>query len=250
MSCNKERVFRLIHALAATVASKAPHALRAARARRAMVNLDAGVNALAAQTQARVCCRQPLARASTVETDPQGSAPCPPPPGGADTELAVAEGPQAGVQRRQLPGRRPGTCAGSPAGGGPVSGSSPRQKRESRGGRHAPRAASPSPRAALASPVFRVTPPPVSPLLPRGCFPAALTPLGGVPPSSQVEEDNREILRLLRDTGTAEKLEGMKRLIAQSECGPRSRGALETWHLGHCHLPLTRRTPHRSVRRP
>ena len=43
--------------------------------------------------------------------------------------------------------------------------------------------------------------------------------LGGLP-DAQVEEDNREILRLLRDSGTAEKLEGMKRLIAQSACGP------------------------------
>jgi hypothetical protein len=32
----------------------------------------------------------------------------------------------------------------------------------------------------------------------------------------QVEEDNREILRLLRDPGVQEKLEGLKRLIAQS----------------------------------
>jgi hypothetical protein len=31
-----------------------------------------------------------------------------------------------------------------------------------------------------------------------------------------VEEDNRDILRLLRDPGVPEKLEGLKRLIAQS----------------------------------
>lgn len=31
-----------------------------------------------------------------------------------------------------------------------------------------------------------------------------------------MEEDNRETLRLLRESGTAEKLEGLKRLIAQS----------------------------------
>ena len=32
----------------------------------------------------------------------------------------------------------------------------------------------------------------------------------------QLEEDNREVLRLLRDTNVPEKLEGLKRLIAQS----------------------------------
>ncbi len=31
-----------------------------------------------------------------------------------------------------------------------------------------------------------------------------------------MEEDNRDILRLLRDPGVPEKLEGLKRLIAQS----------------------------------
>jgi hypothetical protein len=41
---------------------------------------------------------------------------------------------------------------------------------------------------------------------------AALIP----PCAPQVEEDNREILRLLRDPGVQEKLEGLKRLIAQS----------------------------------
>ena len=37
------------------------------------------------------------------------------------------------------------------------------------------------------------------------------------PPRRQLEEDNREVLRLLRDPGVPEKLEGLKRLIAQSE---------------------------------
>ena len=35
-----------------------------------------------------------------------------------------------------------------------------------------------------------------------------------------MEDDNREILRLLRDNATAEKLEGLKRLIALSAFHP------------------------------
>jgi len=42
----------------------------------------------------------------------------------------------------------------------------------------------------------------------------------------QLEEDNREVLRLLRDSGVPEKLEGLKRLIAQS--APPSRLACQT----------------------
>lgn len=36
---------------------------------------------------------------------------------------------------------------------------------------------------------------------------------------AQLEDDNREILRLLRLPTVPEKLEGLKRLIAQSACG-------------------------------
>lgn len=42
----------------------------------------------------------------------------------------------------------------------------------------------------------------------------------------QMEEDNREILRLLRDNSTQDKLEGLKRLIALS-APPHSTLALE-----------------------
>ena len=48
----------------------------------------------------------------------------------------------------------------------------------------------------------------------RACPLAARTPL--IRPRRQLEEDNREVLRLLRDQGVPEKLEGLKRLIAQS----------------------------------
>ena len=121
---------------------------------------------------------------------------------------------------------------------------------EGRGVRTAPRAASSSPRSALASPVFRVTLPPVLLPQPRGCTPVPRSLPVGLP-LVQVEEDNREILRLLRDTGTAEKLEGMKRLIAQSACAP---AAVALWRTAPRALPLATHTPHppphRSVRRP
>ena len=46
--------------------------------------------------------------------------------------------------------------------------------------------------------------------------------------AAQLEEDNREVLRLLRDSGVPEKLEGLKRLIAQSaRPGP-------AYRLSHC----------------
>ena len=121
---------------------------------------------------------------------------------------------------------------------------------ESRGVRTAPHAVSPSPRAALASSGFRVTLPPVWLPQPRGCAPVPRSLPVGLP-LVQVEEDNREILRLLRDTGTAEKLEGMKRLIAQSACAP---AAVALWRTAPRALPLATHTPHppphRSVRRP
>lgn len=43
---------------------------------------------------------------------------------------------------------------------------------------------------------------------------------------AQLEEDNRDILRLLRESSVAEKLEGLKRLIAQSTRGRRPPAAL------------------------
>ena len=50
----------------------------------------------------------------------------------------------------------------------------------------------------------------------RPSFDASVRTLRSSRPLPQVEEDNRETMRLLRESGTAEKLEGLKRLIAQS----------------------------------
>lgn len=77
--------------------------------------------------------------------------------------------------------------------------------------------------------------------LPLFCFPDARPTLA---PFSvrQLEEDNREVLRLLRDSGVPEKLEGLKRLIAQS--APPKRLACQT----RVHAPaLTRRAPLRAA---
>lgn len=80
-------------------------------------------------------------------------------------------------------------------------------------------------------------------------------------PKPQVEEDNREILRLLRDSGTAEKLEGLKRLIAQSEWQARrvrtqrvgrrgrARVCVRTHAWVSLHLTPPTRAPVASVRR-